>query len=386
MTSTAEIGKRLARLRGEISADPAIVAHWARISPARLAEIEAGAPSIGATEFERLCRALGIDPAALDAGVETSPTRSVARFRSAWGAELPFQPRDYRLLADAAEAGRILGDLCSRLGKPPRLAQHRRTTALSSTQEPWEQGYALGEAARSALSDPSAVLPSVESLLNTFGVHVARVQFSTDHLEAASIWESGSIPVILLNRAASRVSYDLSRRAVLCHELCHLLHDAGEGEIATRTTWGEETRSRNDGVEKRAGGFAPAFLAPRREVIRWFDQQAKTRGQDPAATAVELANHFGLSFEGAVWHAKNCGVIASADCDRIARTYTARRGELDQAQFETTLPTVPPAMFNPLLPERARDVMDGWGIQVVVEALEKELITAGRASEILESE
>ena len=86
----------------------------------------------------------------------------------------------------------------------------------------------------------------------------------------------------------------LSRRAALAHELCHLLHDGGHREL-TMVSRLDEQRQRG---EQRANGFAPSFLAPK----AWA---SKVDASDPEKIALELGERWGLSFGGAVWHAKN---------------------------------------------------------------------------------
>jgi Zn-dependent peptidase ImmA (M78 family)/transcriptional regulator with XRE-family HTH domain len=382
MNLAETIGKRLRERREAMGADLSTVAQWAGTSRDRLALIEAGADDLESSEYERICHALAVEPSAVYVGAESDSSRTAARFRTAWGDDSPIQAADLRLLSSAAEAGRVLGELLRSIQKEPGIAAHRRTTAVSARPEPGEQGYQLGETARSSLSNPAQPLESVERFLTSIGVHIVATSFSTKRIEAASIWEPKSLPIILLNDSVSRVEYRLSRRAIICHELCHLLHDAGEGDLTTRTTWEQGNNSHHDATEQRARGFAPAFLGPRPAVQDWFGSLGHRRSQKPKDVALALADYWGLSYEGAVWHAKNSGLISESDCTTIL-SYKPRPGEINADQFEPETPPAPPEMLNPSLPKRAGKMMEGLATNIVVDALEKETISIGRAREIL---
>lgn len=206
-------------------------ARWSGMDPGRFGEIE-GTEQLSSTELERVCRGLAIAPAALLAGESDSPTRGVARFRSALEDRSMLAPADLRLIATASEIGRTLADLLTMQGKEPPFDRYRDLRGLSPTLQPWEHGYELGESARRELIPAKGPVLELESTLTTLGMHIARVVFTTPGIEAADVWESGAVPVILLNTGAARVGYSLARRAILAHELCHLLHDGGEADIA----------------------------------------------------------------------------------------------------------------------------------------------------------
>jgi len=132
------------------------------ISDTRLNAIRSGEP-LSSTEFELMCRALAVDSGAMYSGQATSPSRSPARFRAATAVETP-NPMDVRLLALAAEQGRILGHLMALLRKEIRLQQHKRTIAVRKG-ELWREGYRLGEAAREALAPGKGPLSDFTRLL-----------------------------------------------------------------------------------------------------------------------------------------------------------------------------------------------------------------------------
>lgn len=369
------VGELIRQRRESLGASVEEAAQWAEIPPERLREAEASA-QLGSTLFERICRGLAAAPGELLRGALDSPTRSVARFRGA--AERTLSPSDLRLLAAGAEVGRALAAFLELLGREIPFERHRQVSGVREDMAPWEDGYRLGEAAREALGVPLGPLRDLERFLNGLGIHVARVPFQSRELEAASLWEDGAVPVILVNEKTGRAGYSLSRRATLAHELCHLLHDGGKADIATRVSLSEDCETREYAVEQRAWAFAPAFLAPPEMVRQWVRALPSLSGRE---LAVETASHWGLSYEGAVWHLENCGLVDPGKAEALS---TRSVPYLPADQFEAEAAMVSPRMLDERLPENASALMDGWAAYLVYEALAAELISVGRAREMLE--
>jgi Zn-dependent peptidase ImmA (M78 family) len=210
------------------------------------------------------------------------------------------------------------------------------------------------------MSPDPAPLPSVQQLLEDFGVHVAVVAFEDEMIDAASLYESGAAPVVLLNSASRRVKQPLPRRAALAHELCHLLHDGGHRELTMVSRFDEHL----DRCEQRANGFAPSFLASK----SWA---SKVRATDPEAIAIELGEKWGLSFEGAVWHAKNLKLIDP----EIAEKLKKQKRIIRQEGFEAELPR---ASFD----AKPDAVACGLLSDTAIAAFEAGVISRGRLEEI----
>lgn len=374
----SKIGELLRERREAFGVSVAEAARWCRTTPDKLADFEAS-DDLSSTDFECLCQGLAIGPGDLLRNEHRSPARSVARFRTAASAPIEFLPSDVRMLAAAAEVGRVLGALVLAQSRELAFERYRDICAIPETAVPWEHGYELGEEDRERMGPPNGPIIHLEQALALFGIHVARIGLQSSGVEAASVWEPGAVPIILLNLRVGRVRYSLSRRAILAHELCHLLHDGGEADIATRVTASEESGSREDAVEQRARAFAPAYLAPRREVIPWARSRRFT-GQ-PRDIVIELAREWGLSFEGAVWHTKNCGLISPEEAGNLSRIRTVP--ELPQDLFDAEELGFPSSMLHGELSSKPSPLMDGWATSVVVDALEASVISLGRARELL---
>ena len=343
-----------------------VVAELAGLESHRLVAIEDGVVVPSTWELAAVANALACDPAELMQGGPEDPKHSVARFRRGEAAN-GLTGADLRLLARGAEAGRILAHLKSRLGEAvSTVVSSRKVSAPSSSMQPWEDGYALGRAARALLS-PSGAIPSVQRLLEAAGVHVAEVNFEAD-VEAASLYEVGASPVILLNIRVARLAHPLARRAILAHELCHLLHDGGQRDVTVVTR--EDDRSP---IEQRANGFAPSFIAPRELVV----PLAKAKKKEPKVLVIELAKAWGLSFEGAAWHAKNLNLLDPLVAEKLAKG--GKRAIL--SEFEPALRRTPPDQFG--IEVEATALSRGLLSETAIVACAEGLVTRERAAEIL---
>lgn len=349
---------------------------------ARIQALRGGALPTAA-EFELLCRAAAVDPAAMARNDDVLPTRVPARFRAAAAVGDRPSEADARILALAAELGRILGHLRRLQGRDLPLASLRQVRAVARTTEVWREGYNCGEAARQAIRPAPGPIAELENLVHDQGIHVARVRFSSPAVDAACVWEAGAAPVILLNLGSPQVRYSLARRAILAHEVCHLLHDAGDREdVTTRMSWGvDRVGNYRENIEVRARGFAPAFLAPRDQVRVWEATLPHRVQHDDVALVKALAEHWGLSFEGAAWHAKNANLLSPDRAENLARMHSKPRRAAEA--FERAPVFRPPAHLRQELPESPAPMWAGLATRIVVESVEAGAISAARARELL---
>ena len=342
---------------------------------ARWREIEAGAP-VSATELFLICQALAVDLGSFLRGEERDPRRSVARFRQA--VPLPGKKLlETRTLALAAELGRTGGGLYQMLGRELPLARVRQMRPVSPNEEPWKQGYRLGIQARKSLVLAGGPIPELQRTLEIAGIHVATLPFSQQEMDAASLVEPGAMPVLLLNSNSRRVNQVLPRRTAMAHELCHLLYDSGDSDLETRMSRQFTDEHHEDAIEKRARAFAPAFLAPPPEVKSYFRTGAGAAIRDPRERIVALARRWGLSWSGAVWHAKSCDLIPSEIAEQLDKD-TGHRPDW-QVNFERL--AAEDAKNREL--EDISPLCQGRIVELVAQALEAGIISEGRAREIL---
>jgi Zn-dependent peptidase ImmA (M78 family) len=157
----------------------------------------------------------------------------------------------------------------------------------------------------------------------------------------------------------------LSRRAILAHELCHLLHDGGERDLTVVSRTDDPSFE-----EQRANAFAPSFLAPG----SWL----KLRARSPLGQVRELAAGWGLSFEGAAWHAKNLHKISASECEAIRQRPERVK---DPERFDDPVVRTPPELVG--LEQTPTALALGRLTELVILAYEDGAISRGRAHEIL---
>lgn len=154
---------------------------------------------------------------------------------------------------------------------------------------------------------------------------------------------------------------------MLAQELCHLLHDAGVQDLTTRVSWGTVSSGHyDDALEVRARAFASAFLAPPAQVVAW----ARERGlsaSDARALVLALAVEWGLSFEGAVYHAKSCQLVSPEAAEVLLHQPRQRRTDL--RVFEGVEPVTDPGAVHEHLPSPPAPLWRGAGTQMVLAAL-----------------
>ncbi len=378
------IQERIRNRREALGATATNLADWSGIPVDRVRAIEAGQP-LSSTELGRLTRSLAVDLGSFLRGEEQRPGRSTVRFRKALSSDEP-APLELKNLALAAELGRIAGRLVDSLGLSLPVIELRDPKPVKDGEEPWKQGYELGSLARRKTSVSSEPITDLQGHLEGLGVHVALAPFARADIDAASVMEPGAVPVLLLNQNSPRISLTLPRRAAMAHELCHILHDVGEHDLETYISSTDDSQS--EPWEQRARAFAPAFLAPPREVRARQDDLEEFAGPEADEQRVlDLAKHWGLSWAGAVWHAKNCDLITTP----VANELTQLPQKTDwQSEFESPGRASPGSMENPRPAETAqkgafevgpyaRGNIARWTLQ----ALDAGILSAGRAREIL---
>lgn len=371
-----QIQQRIRDRREAFGASIAEMSELAEMTTTRWSEIEAGG-GFSVSELGRISQALAVDAGGLLRGEETDPRRTVARFRKADPLE-EVSFRELRSLSLAAELGRIGGALFRMLGRPIPLLKFRKQEPPGQ-REPWQQGYRLGELARKTLPIARGPIVNLQQELETLGVHVATLAFADPSVDAASLYEPGAMPILLLNRQSRRGGHQdqvLPRRAAMAHELCHLLHDAGEDDVETRMSRQDEGQG-EDWVEQRARGFAPAFLAPRDEVRQFFNLRQIAAPRDKVLV---LAKHWGFSWKGACWHAQNCRQIAPKTCDLLVDEGPPSGTPTWHSKFEMKRALDKPALvrFDQIHP-----LCQGLVSRLVADAVDEGAISEGRAREIL---
>jgi Zn-dependent peptidase ImmA (M78 family) len=363
------IGARLRLQREALGLSLADTAALAQLAAVVLEAAEADQQQLTWGGLVQVARALVVDPEVL-LGLQSQPPLQL-RCRTPDGATVTLGGHDTRLLALAARTARAVWPLAQALGKPSTVHARRSPRQVGLDQPPFRQGYALGEAARPWFTADAQPIPSVQGLLERHGIHVGFLELSDAQIDAVALIDDDMVPLVLLNRRSTRSARPVSRRAVMAHELCHLLFDAG---VDVKNLVHVSFHAWHLDIEQRARAFAPSFLAPQAALAR----QASEDGQD---LVHRLATTWGLSVEGAVWHAKNAGLLEANEPDDLL---PSARGVSVDGNFEQQV-------ARRFTPDRvdAEDIepfVEGLLAEVVVEAAQEDLITPARAREILRGE
>jgi len=303
------------------------VARLAGLSPAEVTAIEEGTGRVTMLELEALGRALVFDPAVLLRGEGLPDPRQLRGcFRSHLGeSSEATSAHDARTLALAAELGEVGAFLQGLVGDPtPSIDELRSPIPLVDRDHAWRQGYELGARARAGLEGLDPTLPalrplrSIQQTLERLGIHVAFITLGAWSHQAVSLFRPGTMPVILLDAMHERTRRPLSRRAVLAHELAHLLHDTGTIDLSAAE---RAPSPRGEALEQRAGGFGPAFIAPPAFVRARVDRSVSAE-----QIVLQIAREWGLTLEGAIRHARNVEVIPDAEADVLLVDVAWRAG------------------------------------------------------------
>lgn len=328
---TRELPERIRSQREGIGYTPAALAERSELSPEALADFESGRRTPQFHELHRLAWALGLNPMALldEMAPSQNPRLTPARFRTQADASLA--PDDRRLLALAAEVGRVARALWTQVrSHPPRVRVG--CTGIQEGKPAWSQGYTLGELARQQLIPGRAPILGLKDAVEDLGVHVAWVRFQDPKVEGACVAEKDALPVILLNIGAPRVKRPHTCRAILAHELCHVLHDGNRrSNPITSVSYAHQDEGLLSDQERRANGFAPAFLAP---------EAFLNLNLAPYELAKNLVHAWYFSLDGAAWHVKNLLRLSAVEKDALLSRLRAgvRTRALD---FERPAPEQP---------------------------------------------
>jgi Zn-dependent peptidase ImmA (M78 family)/DNA-binding XRE family transcriptional regulator len=233
-------------------------------------------------------------------------------------------------VARCTEICRIAVELETLLGRRPRAAAP--TYDLPSprrTGDAIEQGTYIAEEERRRLGLGLAPIADAADLITTQGIWASGVELP-DEMSGLFLRHSSIRSIILVNYKHARPR----KRFSYAHEYGHAILDRGMNAIVSTDKNSQEL------IEKRANAFAATFLMPQAGVM-WFlgllDKGGGSRRQlhayDVAAEdevdaerrsaprsqritfkdAAMLANHFGTSYESAVYRLRDLRVIKPAE-------------------------------------------------------------------------
>lgn len=211
---------------------------------------------------------------------QRSPEEMIKRFKSEYGVE----PKAY--LEDKADTEVAMAARSSspaftetdhvRLVKlKNKLSQHPPAKGLSSLRKKLgdelhladielrqgggehQYGYRLARAVRQRLRNKTQYL-DIETYLDKIGIQILEEDFDDKTTDGVTLWGQDDHALIAINQNSPRAAVSWGRRAVLAHELYHLLIDSMD-----RHAFGECTNQFTPSPsERKANAFAAELLLP----------------------------------------------------------------------------------------------------------------------------
>jgi len=337
-------------------------------SPRAISELENGKRELRGSEVYALCSRLECTLAELF-GLEADPLQTRAgaclRAEDAKNQELK------QVVQRAQRQSKLLGELEDILGEKPSsvLPSLDKNYPLSKSGDKMrEQAIELAGWARNRLGLEDGPLDLLENKLENSGV----------------IWTTWSLPegVSGLSLRCNERPFIIvesgehaqRQRFSLAHELAHILVDAAEHAVLTRSyagngKWGY---SFSENKERRANHFAGVFLMPESS-IRAFARGRFTLKSLGADEIMRLATHFKVSYQAAALALAHLGFLPWARYREMK--------DYQQVSGGTPLVTGPQPEF--FLKWAAELQATPRILRLVVEALEKDLVTYSRACELV---
>lgn len=324
-----ELARRLRAARENAGLTQQEVAEQVGVTRLAIVRIEAGKRAVNSLELAEMARLYGRAISAfLQEGVfEEDPL--VALFRAAPGyAE---DPKLKRKLLRCVELCREAANLERLLGLSPSSAflVSYGLKVLSSRWDAINQGRYLATQERNRLDLGTSPIWEVAEIVARQGVRVTEYEMP-DAVSGLFFHSEDTGFAIVINWRHSR-----SRRLFsYAHEYCHLLADRDRfGGIS-------HAGNRNELAEVRANAFAAHFLMPEagvksflkslgkgegtRQNLEIYDEWERVPAQRRMPTGsqevrvhdvVGLSHHFGTSYEAALYHLLNLGIIRRDNFD-----------------------------------------------------------------------
>jgi Zn-dependent peptidase ImmA (M78 family)/transcriptional regulator with XRE-family HTH domain len=353
----SELGRRLRSRREEAGLAVDDLAKAAGLAATAVLKYEQGAGNLGVASLLRVASVLGVAVGEL---VSTGERETRARVNPIvllrTRGVVSLDNKDEEALAKAVRRGTAFSSLGELLCAENLSSNFAPSTAPE--YKPHEAGYLSASKTRLLIGRAGPLRNLWRLIEERFNILVIRLKFVNPAVEGAAA-RSGNGRVICVGSA---VTSEARCRFVLAHELAHHLLDLGEDDVrADDRPLDSGFSLENPPDEKRANAFAAMLLAPRDAVRVVLGEPRAEHSIDAARELVERSRlAFGLSAPAMGWHLLNLGYIAHGE---VVRAATA----------------APPKETDGFEEEPRLDGLD----RRVREALAKDVISAGRARELL---
>lgn len=337
--------------------------------PRAISELENGKRELKGSETYPLCKKLDCTLAELF-GLEADPLQSTS------GACLRGSDTKNKQLVSAIQRAqrqmKMMKEIEEVLGSAPSLelsSLDNRYPLGKTSNRAREQAIELAGWARNRLGVGDGPVEDLERKLEENGV-VWTTWELPDGVSGLTLRCQGR-PFIVVEAT----EHEQRQRFTLAHEFAHVLVDASEHAVLTRdySRVKKGRRTTEDIREERANHFAGVFLMPESSIRAYATGRFELNGSIAEENIMWLARQFRLSFQAAAKTLAHHGFISWKRYDEIKDNHLEMR---DPTQLAVRLSEV-------LLKWASKLKSTPRMLRLVVEALERDLITFGRACELV---
>jgi len=220
-------------------------------------------------------------------------------------------------LADSSELDRVWDTLHGALSAKSVAADLRRVAQQAHSRldpnRPWQSGYDLAAQVRPTLQGLLAMPKTgqrafdVAAVFAHWEIPVVRAEGLPQAVQGAALVDERGRAAVLVNASSTLGRTSTGYKAILAHELCHLLFD----RTATGTLGQVDLRhdlARAQLLEQRANAFAAELLLPRARV-----QQEASAKRITRSALRSLAREYSAGIQLAEYQAENLGLTIVAD-------------------------------------------------------------------------
>jgi Zn-dependent peptidase ImmA (M78 family)/DNA-binding Xre family transcriptional regulator len=341
-------------------------------SPRGISELENGKRELRGSEIRSLCDRLECTLAELF-GLEPDPLQPTA------GACLRGEDKKsdeiIALVHRAQRQTKLIGEIEEVLEyqQSNQLPSLDKRYPLDQTQErAREQAIGLAGWARNSLGIKEGPIENLEQKLEEFGA-IWTTWSLPEGVSGLTLRCTGR-PFIILSSS----EHEQRQRFTLAHELAHVLVDAAEFAVLTRSYNGESGKRKRkvDYRELRANHFAGVFLMSEPSIRGFAEGRFELKEPISSEDILRLASHFHVSFQAAAKTLAHFNFITWDHYDVIKGEHVQMRdpqcvlGTPDEVMIHwASLMSSTPKM-----------------LRLIIEALEKDVITFSRACELAMSD
>lgn len=335
MVDPARLGQRLKEARERAGLTQDLAARDVGFTRGALAQIELGMRAPNSLQLARLADLYAQDPTQLLVGREEAPERDAvqALFRSETA--LADDPSRAEAVRHCALISREYTNLEALLGRSAER-DYPVEYDIPGDGTRWDairQGERLAQAERDRLSLGDGPIKNIRDVLEPQGLRLMDISLP-DNISGIFLNDPNFGLSIMVNHD----HHPRRRLFSYAHEYCHALCDRGHPSMVSKRENREDTR------EIRANAFAAGFLMPEagvrslaralgkggaRSVLQVYDDSDDdaVAGQKRVAAGsqelqvyevVQIAQHFGVSYDSMLYRLLNLGLVSKEDRARLA--------------------------------------------------------------------